>query len=369
MKIYIMLLNLFLSFVVFSQEKKGITFSDLQKEFESDATINNYRLIISSEIHWNKYNNARQLAILKSLIQKHRINTIMLEGSYAFAYWINLFLSNGDTLLLKQVLNYYNESEYRYDFRKKVFLGKYIDAYQFYTRLKTLIDSTHSKITVLGVDLEYINWPTQATIWSFVKYTEIVANTGVKHKLEQNISNAKKLLIEKNNHIHTFKKWFRQLEKTINNIGIQDEFLKNYIVNVSQSIPFVRGSKMNYREKKLYENFYRYTSDTARIYGQFGLPHVVLRKGKRTALRSFVSMLNQDSLYKEKILSIGLVCYNCQMADFQVKNYYAPFLTKEEFERLTPFFKTLPNNTLVDFRYSSEPVKDYVQMLLIVKEK
>jgi len=47
---------------------------------------------------------------------------------------------------------------------------------------------------------------------------------------------------------------------------------------------------------------------------------------------------------------------------------YLPFLTKEEFERLTPEFKKLPTNTFVDLRNTNEEIKKYVQLLLIVHE-
>jgi hypothetical protein len=323
-----------------------------------DSTIDNYKVFLSSEIHWNKDNDNRRKYIIRYLTGKKSLNKIVLERSYAFGHWINYFIQTRDTLFLKELLANYNTRDYR----KGV---KYIDSYDFYLWLRTFIVFEGLSISVTGLDLEFLNDP-KSTMWSFLKFVEL--NVDLQNQLNGNIEDAKSLLIQEKIKLNEFKKWFNQLQEKLSEVNINDTHFLNFIYNIKQSIPFAKGTKMEYREQQLFDNFNKYVSNGEKVYGQFGLPHITLKDGKRTSLRSFASLLNETVEYSGKILSIGLICFNCTMAEFKALDYYAPFLTQEEFNRLKPELIKLPNNTFVDLRQTNEIIKEYTQLLLIVYE-
>ncbi len=322
-----------------------------------DSTIPNYNIVFTAEMHWNKFNDERKKEMIIYLAKNNQINTIVLEASYIYGYWLNQFLQNGDTIFLKELTSTYSSFD---DADKNI---KYQDSYSFYLWLYKFIQSNNLSIKIVGIDLEFINKP-QRPLWSFMK---LVAKFKELHVLTESISNAKHLLNQEKITLKQFKKWVSLLEKEKNKTNVDNEIFNWFVTNIKQGIPFGKIRQWEYREKLMYQNFLSFIKPADKVYGQFGLSHILLND-RNMAKNRLATYLNKNPLFSGKILSIGLVHYNLKTADLAPYDEYHPFLTKEEFERLTPFFKTLPNNTLVDFRYSSEPVKDYVQMLLIVQE-
>lgn len=357
-----------LNFIAFSQNQEN-NYSIVNPTF-LDSSIANYNLFLSSELHWNKNNLERRKMIIKYLVNQKSLNTILLEDSYAFSYWINLYIKMGNENLLKELLSHYYYADYYY---KDIKGGnekrtQYVNSFQYYVWLREFLTTKKLNIETKGIDLEYIDKP-KPIIWSFLKYINLLEkNDTLKVLLADEIKEAEKLFNTQGIKISDFKKWFNHLDNNVKNKGIKDDFLVNYVFNITQSIPFARGSKMNYREEELFKNFNKYISLNEKVYGQFGLPHITLSNGKRTALQSFAFKLNQNKIYQGKILSIGLVCYECKMAEYPSRDYYQPFLTKGEFERLSPEFKKLPSNTFVDLRKTDEKIKEYVQLLLVVHD-
>lgn len=322
-----------------------------------DSTISDYNVVFTAEMHWNKFNDGRKKEMITYLAKNNRINTIVLEASYGYGYWLNQFLQNGDTIFLKELTSTYNSFD---DADQKI---KYQDSYSFYKWLYDFTQIHNLTIKMVGIDLEFIYKP-QRPLWSFVK---LVSKFKGLHVLTKSISDAEHLLTQEKITKNQFKKWFSLLEKERNKTGADNEILNLFVTNIKQGIPFGGSREWQYREKLMCQNFLSFIKSDDKVFGQFGLSHIMLNDSEISKNR-LATNLNNNQLFKDKVLSIGLVNYNLKTADLAPYDEYLPFLTKEEFERLTPEFKKLPTNTFVDLRNTNEEIKRYSQLLLIVHE-
>lgn len=322
-----------------------------------DSTISDYNVVFTSEMHWNKFNDERKQNMITYLAKNNRINTIVLEASYIYGYWLNEFLQNGDTIFLKELTSIYSSFD---DADQKI---KYQDSYSFYLWLYEYVNKNNLTIKTVGIDLEFIYNP-QRPLWSFLK---LASKFKELYVLKKSISNAKHLLTQEKITKNQFKKWYSLLEKELNTTKINNEVLIFFVNNIKQGIKFSGNYGWQYREKVMTQNFLSRIKKDDKVFGQFGLSHIMLHDRQMSNNR-MATHLNQHPLFKDKILSIGLVNYNLKTADLAPYNEYLPFLTKEEFERLTPKFKKLPTNTFVDLRNTYEEIKKYSQLLLIVHE-
>tara|TARA_R110001592_G_scaffold199132_3_gene447556 strand:- start:36 stop:1106 length:1071 start_codon:yes stop_codon:yes gene_type:complete len=322
-----------------------------------DSTISDYNVVFTAEMHWNKFNDERKKEMVTYLAKNNRINTIVLEASYSYGYWLNQFLENGDTIFLKELTSIYNSTD---DADQKI---KYQDSYSLYSWLYEFTQTNNLTIKMTGVDLEFIYKP-QRPLWSFVKITEKFKDLQV---LSKSISDAEHLLTQEKITKSQFKKWFSALEKDISKQKISNSIFNQFINNIEQSLNFGASKGFIYREQVMYQNFLSMINKDDKVFGQFGLSHIML-DDRQMSKNRLTTYLNQNQLFKDKILSIGLVNYDFTTAGSAPYDEYLPFLTKEEFERLTPEFKKLPTNTFVDLRNTDEEIKKYSQLLLIVHE-
>ena len=321
-----------------------------------DSTLNNYNLFFSAEMHWRKENSDRKKNIIKYLSERHSLDFIVAERSYAFGHWVNYYLETGDTLLLREFLSVDNFFSIKN--------GKlYEDEYNFYRWLREFNISNNLSIKVVGIDMASF-WRGKPILWSFLKFTD--HNLILKDKFRTDIIKAKELILKDKLSTNNIEKWLKGVNLTTSKTKIKDIHFSNYLYNLNQSIKWARGNKMNYRDSEIASNFKKYIPKDKKVYGQYGGGHIVLKSEERIPFQSFVSILNQESNYKGKILSIGLICFDCnEFGEFPGDDLYIPFLTKEEFLRLKSQFLKLPHNTFIDLRQTNEIIKEYGQLLLI----
>jgi hypothetical protein len=212
-------------------------------------------------------------------------------------------------------------------------------------------------------------WDEKPVLWSFLKYID--RNPTLKTSLADNVEKAKKLMQRNNASVHAMLKWVRKLKKATDRINFSNQDFGNFVFNLEQSIPYARGNDLDYRETEIANNYRKYIEEGEKVYGQYGATHIALKNGERIGWNTFGSVLNGDSYYRGKILSIGLVCIGCDpdspkhSGDFPGPDIFHHFLTQEDFDRLKPEFLILPPNTFVDLSETDEKIKDYCQLLLV----
>ncbi|NEN23797.1 hypothetical protein G3O08_09815 [Cryomorpha ignava] len=356
---------LFLSLSVFSQEDT-ISFNRENPPF-LDSTIADFDVFLTAEVHWGENNSSRKKKMIEYLSSNNSLDVIVVERSYAFGLWVNYFLESGDSLFLKEFLAVD-------DFFSTVNGVVYDDEYEFYSWLRNFKIENNLSIQVIGIDMASF-WFGKPILWSFLKFTD--RNQDMQELLATSIENANILLLKEKLTTRAILKWYRKLKLTTSQIEIVDQQFSNYLFNLQQSVKWSKERNIDYRENEIAANFTNYIAEGQKVYGQFGMGHTMLQPEKLirskpfTAFKSrtfmsFAYLLNQDEYYKDKILSIGLVCFNCdRFNDFPGPDLFYPFLTYEDFERLKSEFLKLSPNTLIDLRKTNEKSKHNCQLLLI----
>jgi hypothetical protein len=353
-KFKLLLIFLILSSLsLFSQNKDGYS---LENPTFLDETVSNYDVFFMEEMHWRKENINKKKKMINYLSSKNSLDVIVVERSYAFGHWINYYLETGDTLLLKEFLLLDN-----FLTTKKGVV--YEDEYSFYKWLRNFNIENNKTIKVIGIDMAAL-WEGELTLWSFLKFTD--QDLDLHKKLKLNIEAANKLLLKEKISINDVKKWRKELDLAINKITTSNSQFLNYVYNLKQSVKWARGNKINFREKQIATNFKKYIKAGEKVYGQYGMGHLLLEHLKSNGMKSFTSILNKDVNYSGKILSISLICFGCDnFNQVSGEDLYPTYLTKKESEKFKPMFITLPHNTFVDFRGTNERIETYLKILLI----
>lgn len=326
-----------------------------------DETVANYDVFFTAEMHWRKENNPRKMAMIKYLASKNSIDVIVVERSFDFGYWVNHYLETGDSLLLKEFL----EKDNFYSTRKGVVLE---DEYTFYTWLRNFNHENDLKIRVIGIDLAAF-WRGKPLLWSFLTFMEM--GSSLAERYGALIPRTQDLLEKNNVSVRAMRKWFNEVNAINNQIDVIDSNFQCFLLNLEQSIPWIKGNELNYRDSQIAKNFLRYVKGGEKVYGQYGLTHVALENGERIGFDTFASVLNSNERYRNKILSVGLICIGCDpdtkedSGDFPGPDIFHHFLTQADFDRLKSEFMKLPQNTFMDLRGTDEEIKNYCQLLLV----
>jgi hypothetical protein len=314
-----------------------------------------YSVFVTPEVHWDPVNLERQKLFISKLMNVNNLDVIVLERSYAHGYFLNQYMKSGDTNLLKGILNGDSYVTSR--------AGVKVDYFNYYQWLRALMIKKKNHVKMLGIDFE-VNWKANKVMWYFLEFCK--TDKELSLQLFENILEAEKLLNKKKLSAQRMYLWLTRLEKVISVEDVKNEFLQAFIRNVNQSKKFTYKFPRDEREHDLLVNFEKYVSINERVYAQFGIVHTTLAiENQAAGFVSFVSNLNK-SVWRDRILSIGLVSYNGDvMNDYPGPDLYKPFLTDEEYIRLTSFFKPLPTNSFIDFRGSNEKIQKRAQIILI----
>lgn len=326
-----------------------------------DETVANYDVFFTAEMHWRKENNPRKMAMVNYLAGKNSIDVIVVERSYVFGHWINHYLESGDSLLLKEFLEIDNFFSTRNGVVQE-------DEYMFYTWLRKFNQKNGLEIRVVGIDLAAF-WHGKPQLWSFLKFMEL--DTSLAELYSSKIPLTQGLLDKNTVSVRSMRQWFEEVKE----ISAQEDATASnfhfFLLNLEQSIPWIKAKDLNYRESQIARNFLQYIQAGEKVYGQYGLSHIALENGERIGFDTFASVLNKTERYMNKILSIGLVCIGCDpdskkdKGDFPGPDIFHHFLTQADFDRLKPDFLKLPPNTFVDFRGSDEEIQKYSQLVLV----
>lgn len=326
-----------------------------------DSTILNYDVFFTSEAHFRKENGWRKKKMIEYLASKNSIDVLVLERSFNFGHWVNYYLETGDSIFLKKYLNIDN-------FFSTINGKVYDNEYEFYRWLREFNLDNDLSIRVSAIDVASL-WDEKPLLWSFLEF--INRNPNLKQQLHKSVEMAHRFIQKKKLSKIRMIKWVKDLDEACAKLEIDNEEFLNFVYNLKQSIPWSWNTNLNKREEIVAENFNKYLNPGDKIYGQFGWGHIALDVGDRTSYRSFASILNEDAYYQGKILSVGLICIGCDpdspgnSGGVPGTDYFQPFLTQEEFDRLKPKFMKLPPNTFVDLRSTDEKIKDYCQLLLV----
>ncbi|MEM7660347.1 MAG: hypothetical protein AAF399_29850, partial [Bacteroidota bacterium] len=69
-----------------------------------DSIVEDYQFFFTAEEHWKTINTQIQFRFLTYLHQKAGVQTLILEGGYAYGFLINQYLETGDVRLLRKAL-------------------------------------------------------------------------------------------------------------------------------------------------------------------------------------------------------------------------------------------------------------------------
>lgn len=332
-----------------------------------DVTVDDYNVFLMAEMHWDSGNSERKKRMIEYLASRNAIDVMVVERSYGFGHWVNHFFETGDSLLLKEYLE-------QDSFFASMNGVMYDDEYEFYRWLRAFNIENNLSIKVIGIDLAAF-WHGKAILWSFLKFTE--QNPQLHGPLTESIDEARKLMLKEKLSSRPIFSWYRRLEAATSQLKIDDPNFSNYLDNLQQSVKWSKGGSTNYREAEIAKNFMKHTEEAQKVYGVYVMGHISLTpekliRGKpfkalpARTFNSFASILNAEEAYRDKILSIGLVCFDCdRFNDYPGPHLFYPFLSYDDFDRLEGELRKLPHGTLVDLRDTDERGKDYSQLLLI----
>jgi hypothetical protein len=325
-----------------------------------DSTINNYDVFLSGEYHWDTNIVERKKSMVKYLVSRKWLNVMVLERDYSYGYWVNDFIKTGDTNHLKEIL--------KDDFFMSYNGIQYVNDFEFYTWLRDFLVRNNYTLEVVGIDMASY-WKGEKFLRSFLRFTQ--NDTILSDKLSAHMVDAENLLKQEKISIGNFKKWFKQTERAYVKMDHSNVPFGNLMFNIKQSKKWARGNPMKWRDIQIARNFTKYIEPNDNVYGQFGSGHVLLKQGSRmNYYNPFAAILNETPEYRNKILSIGLMSFNCTSSTecYHPKtggNLFIPFLTQEEFGLIKSDLKVMPFNSYIEMKNVLPDVERYFQILRV----
>ncbi|RDY27108.1 hypothetical protein CHL78_010825 [Romboutsia weinsteinii] len=268
--------------------------------------IGNKELILTGENHAIASNRPLNIKLVKYLKKEIDIKYYLMETQYSESYFFNKYLESGDESILdecfKATKGTFTYNEDAYNFIK--------DLYEFN---KTL--SSKDRIKIIGIDIEHAPATT-------IKYLSEVINKN-KDQVPQDLYRFLEQINPSKTQDSTKVKEIcnNLLNDIIRSEDKYKDYLKEDYVGFKLVIENIIARINAYenddnftliREPKIYDNFkvlYNYLPK-GKYYGQWGGFHINQETSTQDGnIECFAYLLNQDSEFEDKILSI-MYAYN-----------------------------------------------------------
>ena len=267
---------------------------DLHSDFQFEP--GDFKLFGFAAYHGSQKTEEAEIILLKKLLSKKSIQYYLPEVDFSMGYYFNEYLKNGDTLLLKPLVE-----EYGYRAPQE----SSISIYKKWQAVKSLNDDLpeEDKLQVVGVDCIVSNkypiklilelttesneWPLRDSLLS------LSLNLQTNYSSFSN-SESKELL----------KKWVADYEQHIDNYSsfIQDTFILNHVI---QDIKRSFG-KLE-REPTIYENYIKlmpkYDFKKRPQFVRMGMFHV-LKKEEKIYPSFFTRLINNNIHQHTEIVTV-----------------------------------------------------------------
>ncbi len=308
--------------------KENYSSIDLEDESEfkdlaiMDSDIEGKEIFFTAELHGTKANEQLNTKLLKYFKEKSDFKYYLCELSYSDTYFINKYLDTGDIKILEEI---YKPLKGTFAWNK--------DGYNHWKKLYEYNNTLpkESRIEVIGVDIEH------QPINAYRFLVDILPEKKAPEEIEAVIDKIKSTF----NDLDKFDETFAQCSKELqNDIKEKESIYKEYFGEKFTSFNLVNLNVLNQieaykhkddhvdwdntRDKMIYENFQTLQKELpkGKYYGQWGLNHTFQSKEKDKMW--FAAYLNSDdSIFKDKILTVIYNYDNCEKMDILENGRYA----------------------------------------------
>lgn len=351
-----------------------------------DDELDDKEIFLTGEVHGIKANADLHMRFLKYFKERTDFKYYLSELSYSNAYFLNKYLKTGDVKILEDI---FEELKGSYSWNNDNF-NFWVDLHKYNNDLPE-----DRKIEIIGVDIEL--QPTTSyrylvdvlpieeaplEIKKMIDNTKSTFNRLMQSGFGPTYGNAKDLHKDILANESTYRKYlgehyfgFRLV--TLNLLNYEKAY-KNKRNQVDWN---------NLRDEMIYENFTQIQRRMPKdkFFGQWGVNHGFQTKEKD--IKWFATYLNEDKLYKDKVLSIVFNYENClQMGKMGDKQYII-----NEIDFIFPYmklvndsiggnmnlyklngtdspFKEIPMNYTFNQKPLEEPILDFIQYILYIKD-
>jgi len=293
-----------------------------------DTEVSKYNFFSANEFHRSAMALKQKKAFIKYLSDNKGLDKLVIEFPYTYGYWINQFLSNGDTTLLRKVTN----TQWAYDkFKENLEVSH--DSYSFFTWLREFKLSKNINIEVVGIDLDQIHHASLG-LWSVQQFLK---KDQLKSIFENSNPDLDKLVEDETPNISKVEKWKEAFDKELSAndakvktiLGTEYEHLKKILTSIDDDIAYESaGNKeeASVRENVLIRNFKREIAPTDIIYAQFGEGHLWLNEFH--GMKNMMATINEDPKYKGLTLNIKVHCERCKLGESNTA--YKPYKLRDD---------------------------------------
>lgn len=286
-----------------------------------DNDLDDKEIFLTGEVHGIKVNADLHMKFLKYFKEKTDFKYYLSEFSYSNAYFLNKYLKTGDKNILEDI---FQELKGSYSWNNDNF-NFWLDLYKYNSEF-----SEDRKIEIVGVDIEL--QPT--TSYRYLVDVLPVQDPPfeIKRMIDNTVKTYNQLIKSGNGQTYGHA---RDLQK---DIAAKESIYRNYLGEHYFGFKTVVANLLNYekayknkrnqvdwnnlRDEMIYENFLLIERRLAKdkYYGQWGVNH--LFQNKEREIKWFSTYLNEDKMYKDKVLSIAFNYENSlQMGKMGDKQY------------------------------------------------
>lgn len=343
-------------------------------------------IFLTGEVHGIKANLDLHMEFLKYFKEKIDFKYYLSEFSYSNAYFLNKYLETGDVDILEDI---FQELKGSYSWNNDSF-NFWIDLYDYN---KTFPDDR--KIEIIGVDIEL--QPTTSYRYLVDVLPKEESPVEIK-KMIDNTVNTFNRLIE-----YGYGSTYGHAKDLQKDIAAKESIYRKYLGEDYFGFKTVVGNLLNYekayknkrnqvdwnnlRDEMIYENFVliQRRIPKGKFFGQWGVNH--LFQNKERDIKWFATYLNENELYKDKVLSIAFNYENSlQMGKMGDKQYII-----NEIDFIFPYmkvandtiggnmnlyklngrnspFKNIPMHYTFNQKPLDEPISDFIQYILYIKD-
>lgn len=359
---------------------KSFDFSILDEELEDKE------IFLTGEVHGIKANADLHMEFLKYFKEKTDFRYYLSELSYSNAYFLNKYLKTGDVQILEDVFEEFKGS---YSWNNDNF-NFWVDLYNYNNAFPE-----DKKIEIIGVDIEL------QPITSYKYLVDVLPleepPLEIKKMIDNTRSNLDRMIQSgyglTNDNAKDLQKDILAKEKIyIKYLGEHYFGFKTVVGNLLNYEKAYKNKRNqvdwnNLRDEMIYENFtlIQRRIPKGKYFGQWGVNHGFQSKEKD--IKWFATYLNENKLYKDKVLTIAFNYENSlQMGKMDDKQYII-----NEIDFIFPYMK-LANDSIggtmniyklnaanspfeeIQMHYTfnqkplEEPILDFFQYILYVKD-
>ncbi|MEM9887499.1 MAG: hypothetical protein AAF849_16505 [Bacteroidota bacterium] len=263
---------------------------DLNQEILFPQT--DFKLIGFGALHGSAKTERAEIRLLKSIMTNNDLSVYVMETDYSIGYFFNTFLKNGDTILLKDLINHYGI---------RVPQEKSIETYNKWIELYKLKkgQSTNKKLRVYGID------PIVSYKYTFKHIVELLKEAKgigsiieIKNQVELDTTDFSPYYDSYSKSI--LKKFVNEL--TTKDIDLENPELNHIITNLKLSFDKYDREKIIFENYLWVSNYHRFRQQKQFI--KYGFFHIEKEREYQNYPSFFTRLIEQDIHKRSNIITI-----------------------------------------------------------------